>query len=223
MRGCEGCAHNAIKHGEHDHDGPRAGHCRPGRAGRRHRRTDAGPRYVAFALPGERVRVAGDGLPELLSAPSPIVPAPLCRPLRHLRRVRRPAHERTPLCGLEARASSSRPFASAGWSRTSHPLRRVAAGIPAPGGADGAPRRRSHRARLPSPQEPRSRRHRGVSGAGAGDRCPASGASRHRGGDARERSALDRSVDAGGLGRGGDEERRPGQGSHRRCARAHRH
>jgi 23S rRNA (uracil1939-C5)-methyltransferase len=41
--------------------------------------TDAGVRYVPFALPGERVQAAGDGPPRLLSAPSPErVPAP-CR------------------------------------------------------------------------------------------------------------------------------------------------
>ena len=39
----------------------------------------AGTRYVPFALPGERVRVAGEGLPELVSAASPDRVAPLCR------------------------------------------------------------------------------------------------------------------------------------------------
>lgn len=38
-----------------------------------------GPRYVPFALPGERVRAAGDGLPEIVSAPSPDRVAPVCR------------------------------------------------------------------------------------------------------------------------------------------------
>ena len=38
-----------------------------------------GPRYLPFALPGERVRVEGAGLPELLSAPSPERRAPACR------------------------------------------------------------------------------------------------------------------------------------------------
>ena len=33
--------------------------------------TDAGVRYVPFALPGERVQAAVDGPPRLLSAPSP--------------------------------------------------------------------------------------------------------------------------------------------------------
>ena len=41
-------------------------------------KTDAGPRFAAFALPGERVRVAGEGLPELVSAASPDRIAPLC-------------------------------------------------------------------------------------------------------------------------------------------------
>jgi len=36
-------------------------------------------RYVPFALPGERVRVDGDGLPKLLSAPSPERRQPPCR------------------------------------------------------------------------------------------------------------------------------------------------
>jgi 23S rRNA (uracil1939-C5)-methyltransferase len=38
-----------------------------------------GPRYVPFALPGERVRADGDGLPKLLSAPSPERRQPPCR------------------------------------------------------------------------------------------------------------------------------------------------
>jgi 23S rRNA (uracil1939-C5)-methyltransferase len=38
-----------------------------------------GPCYVPFALPGERVRVLGEGLPELVSAPSADRCAPLCR------------------------------------------------------------------------------------------------------------------------------------------------
>lgn len=38
-----------------------------------------GPRYLPFALPGERVRAEGAGLPELLSAPNPERRAPACR------------------------------------------------------------------------------------------------------------------------------------------------
>jgi 23S rRNA (uracil1939-C5)-methyltransferase len=38
-----------------------------------------GPTYVPFALPGERVRVSGPGLPELLSAPNPERREPQCR------------------------------------------------------------------------------------------------------------------------------------------------
>jgi 23S rRNA (uracil1939-C5)-methyltransferase len=41
--------------------------------------TTDGPQYVPFALPGEVVRVGGDGLPELLSAPSPARRRPPCR------------------------------------------------------------------------------------------------------------------------------------------------
>jgi 23S rRNA (uracil1939-C5)-methyltransferase len=41
--------------------------------------TPQGPVYVPFALPGERVRVPGGGLPQLLSAPSPDRQAPVCR------------------------------------------------------------------------------------------------------------------------------------------------
>jgi 23S rRNA (uracil1939-C5)-methyltransferase len=41
--------------------------------------TDAGPRYVAFALPGERVEEGAEGLPRLLSAPSADRATPLCR------------------------------------------------------------------------------------------------------------------------------------------------
>jgi 23S rRNA (uracil1939-C5)-methyltransferase len=41
--------------------------------------TADGPRYVPFALPGERVRDGGQGLPELLSAPSPERREPSCR------------------------------------------------------------------------------------------------------------------------------------------------
>ena len=41
--------------------------------------TGQGPRYVAFALPGERVRVADSGLPEIVSSPSPDRIAPMCR------------------------------------------------------------------------------------------------------------------------------------------------
>lgn len=39
----------------------------------------AGPRYVAYALPGERVRITGDGAPQLLSAPSEDRVQPICR------------------------------------------------------------------------------------------------------------------------------------------------
>lgn len=38
-----------------------------------------GPRYLPFALPGERVRPHGVGLPDLLSAPNPERRAPRCR------------------------------------------------------------------------------------------------------------------------------------------------
>ena len=41
--------------------------------------TADGPRYVPFALPGERVRVSGPGFPELLSAPNPERREPPCR------------------------------------------------------------------------------------------------------------------------------------------------
>jgi 23S rRNA (uracil1939-C5)-methyltransferase len=41
--------------------------------------TDAGTRYVAFALPGERVEAGADGLARLLSAPSPDRKPPICR------------------------------------------------------------------------------------------------------------------------------------------------
>ncbi|HEX5959328.1 MAG TPA: RNA methyltransferase, partial [Hyphomicrobiaceae bacterium] len=42
--------------------------------------TDAGPRYVAFALPGERVVAEpGEGLPRLLSPASPERVVPICR------------------------------------------------------------------------------------------------------------------------------------------------
>jgi 23S rRNA (uracil1939-C5)-methyltransferase len=41
--------------------------------------TAGGVRYVAFALPGERVAAAGDGLPRLLSPPSPDRAEPVCR------------------------------------------------------------------------------------------------------------------------------------------------
>lgn len=38
-----------------------------------------GRHFVPFALPGERVRLAADGLPDIVSAPSPERIAPLCR------------------------------------------------------------------------------------------------------------------------------------------------
>jgi 23S rRNA (uracil1939-C5)-methyltransferase len=41
--------------------------------------TETGTRYVAFALPGERVVVEGNGPPRLVSAPSPDRVAPPCR------------------------------------------------------------------------------------------------------------------------------------------------
>lgn len=41
--------------------------------------TDAGPAYVSFALPGERVEATPVGLPRLLSAPSADRVAPPCR------------------------------------------------------------------------------------------------------------------------------------------------
>ena len=41
--------------------------------------TPGGARYVAFALPGERVAAESDGPPRLLSAPSPDRAAPVCR------------------------------------------------------------------------------------------------------------------------------------------------
>jgi 23S rRNA (uracil1939-C5)-methyltransferase len=41
--------------------------------------TAEGARYVAFALPGECVRATGDGIPELLSAPSEDRAKPICR------------------------------------------------------------------------------------------------------------------------------------------------
>jgi 23S rRNA (uracil1939-C5)-methyltransferase len=41
--------------------------------------TDAGPRYVAFALPGEQVEAGGEGLPRLMSPPSADRAMPLCR------------------------------------------------------------------------------------------------------------------------------------------------
>ena len=41
--------------------------------------TPEGPLYVPFALPGERVRVSDEGLPQLLSEPSADRRAPVCR------------------------------------------------------------------------------------------------------------------------------------------------
>lgn len=41
--------------------------------------TAQGHRFVPFALPGERVRPAPDGFPDIVSAPSPERVAPLCR------------------------------------------------------------------------------------------------------------------------------------------------
>ena len=41
--------------------------------------TSGGTRYVPFALPGERVRIAGGNAPELLSPPSPDRVTPTCR------------------------------------------------------------------------------------------------------------------------------------------------
>jgi 23S rRNA (uracil1939-C5)-methyltransferase len=41
--------------------------------------TSTHTRYVAFALPGERVEPSADGLPRLLSAPSPDRVPPVCR------------------------------------------------------------------------------------------------------------------------------------------------
>lgn len=41
--------------------------------------TNNGPRYVAFALPGERVRLAGNGMPEIISTVSRDRAAPVCR------------------------------------------------------------------------------------------------------------------------------------------------
>lgn len=41
--------------------------------------TQGGLRFVPFALPGERVRVTGDGSPDLISPPSPDRKAPVCR------------------------------------------------------------------------------------------------------------------------------------------------
>ena len=41
--------------------------------------TPAGPLYVPFALPGERVRTSGEGLPQLLSPPSGDRRDPICR------------------------------------------------------------------------------------------------------------------------------------------------
>ena len=41
--------------------------------------SDAGRRYVPFALPGERVQPVAEGPPRLLSAPSPDRTTPLCR------------------------------------------------------------------------------------------------------------------------------------------------
>lgn len=41
--------------------------------------TASGPRYVPFALPGERVRIAGSGMPEVVSLASSDRVAPVCR------------------------------------------------------------------------------------------------------------------------------------------------
>jgi len=41
--------------------------------------TGDGPRYVPFALPGERVRLAGNGMPEVVSTASTDRAAPVCR------------------------------------------------------------------------------------------------------------------------------------------------
>src|SRR5581483_3561553 len=38
-----------------------------------------GAQFVPFALPGERVRIAAQGLPDIVSTPSPERAAPLCR------------------------------------------------------------------------------------------------------------------------------------------------
>ena len=74
---------------------------------------DGRPRFVPFALPGERVRLTGDELVEIVGARQP---RPACADLpafRDLRRLRRPAHERAISMPTGSAASSSRRFASA--------------------------------------------------------------------------------------------------------------
>ena len=163
--------------------------------------TDNGPRYVPFALPGERVRLAGQrharsrfgcqqrscgaGLPSL----------------RHLRRLRRAAHERPSLCRLEAQ-HRRRCLSPARTSARVAPLRRIALGLAAARGAHCAPAKQdgSVSARLSPPQEHRSCRHRRVPDPGTRHRCPAGRAPVHRRGDAGPRNPAHRAADARRLG-----------------------
>ena len=70
---------------------------------------------------------------------------------------------------VEARHRRRARLRSRGLEPAVAPLRRVAPGYAAAGGADGAAGGRAHRARLSPPPEPRARRHRGVPGAAAAE------------------------------------------------------
>ena len=133
---------------------------------------DGGPRFVPFALPGERVRVVDDEMPEIVRRASPERRRADLPAFRHLRRLRRPAHERRALCRLEAR-HRRRGVPPARHDARVAPLLRVPPGSRRRAVLTCQARRREHHARLSRPPQPRPVRPRGVSGAGARASWPA--------------------------------------------------
>ena len=131
--------------------------------------TEGGPRFVPFALPGERVRVVGDEMAEIVARRQPRAARADLPPFRHVRRLRRPAHERGSLCRVEARHRRRGVPPARPGARDCAPAA-GAAGLAPARRADSQARRREHHARLSRPPQPCAVRSRGVSGAG----CPRS-------------------------------------------------
>ena len=162
--------------------------------------TGNGPRYVPFALPGERVRLLDDAIPEVVSGAQQRSRGSALPSLRHLRRLRRAAHERPALRRLEAQHRHRR-LAPARTSGRRRAAAAHSAGLAPARGADGlAQEGRLGGPRLSPAQEQRTCRHRGMPDPDAGNGGQPARPPGHCGGHARTRDAAHGAADARRIG-----------------------
>ena len=155
---------------------------------------DGRPRFVPFALPGERVRVIDDAMPEVVGPASPDRRAPICRHFGICGGCVA-QHMSDALYADWKRGIVVEAFRQRGLDARDRATAARAAGLAPPRRADLQACRRERHARLSRPPQPRPVRPRGVPGAGARHRGRAAGPARHRRPAAGGRKPLHRAGD----------------------------